>query len=150
MDAVPAHLHVEALCTRLREQIAELRPMVVGDVMRAFLEVSSHAVAKGLWSLEFAFDEDDGRVAVVEARFGNGLVAARTGVRLRGYEVRLLLPKTLPKYTPDTGSKASEHLLATRTDPDDLVARFVRSLSSLGAYRLIEPLELESVEVELL
>lgn len=149
MDAAPPHQLVGTLYVRLREELGALQPLVVGHVMRTFLDVSSHAVARGLWSLEFAFDEDDSRVAVVEARFGDGLRAARTGARLQGYELRILLPKTLPQYTAETGRNASEHLL-TPADPNDLIARFVRSLTALGAYRLIEPLEAESVETELL
>lgn len=151
MDVASVDSRVEGLYMRLRERLAMLRPRVVGDVMRTFLEVSSAGVAKGLWSLEFGFDEDDGRVAVIGARFGNGVLAARTGAQLPGYEVQLVLPKLLPKVTADAGgSKASEHMLGTPTDPTNLVARFVRSLAELGAYRLIEPLEAEAIEIELL
>lgn len=148
MPAVRAHIHVETLHRRLRARLATLAKPVAGDVMRVFLEISSVALEKGLWSLEFSFDEDDSRIARLEAQFGDGTLAQQTGGRLEGYAVLLLLPKTLPKYTAAGDETASEHLLAVRSDPDDLVARFVRSVATLGAYRLIEALELESIETE--
>lgn len=151
---------LQTLHTRLRERIGalvregppapgEVRPgRIVGDVTRVFLELSSEADGKGLWSLEFVFDEDDSRVARLEARFGDGIEASRRGVELRGYAVHLLLPKMLPKNTFD-GKSASEHLHTVPSDEKSLIARFVRALDELGAYRFIEPLALESVETEL-
>lgn len=149
MDGSSLRLPIEALHTRLRTHIAALGPApLVGDVTRVVLEVSSLARGDGLWSLEFLFDEDDSRVALLEARFGDGVLAAATGAELRGYVVRLLLPKLLPKNTFD-GSTASEHLRAMSSDRASLVARFVRALDELGAYRFIEQLRTESVETEL-
>ncbi len=52
-------------------------------VMRVFLEVSSLASKQGLWSLEFVFDEDDGRVARIEARFWDARI--RSAGPLRSY-----------------------------------------------------------------
>lgn len=153
VEGPPLRLQVDALHKRLRAQVDALGPRaVVGGVTRAFVEIAAVAVERGLWSLEFSFDEDDSRVALLEARFGNGPVAERAGAELRGYVVRLLLPKQLPKNTFD-GSRASEHLAGVPGDGADrhnLVARFIRALDDLGAYRFIEPLETESVEIELL
>jgi hypothetical protein len=147
MDGPPNRLQVDAFYARLRDELEALADRRVGEVTRTFLEVTGTAVAKGLWSLEFAFDEDDSRVARLEALFGNGLLAARTGARLRGFEVRLLLPKELPKYSLDGHAECR---LERPADATNLVARFVRSLEELGAYRLIEPLVVEGLETELL
>jgi hypothetical protein len=133
---------------RLRGALAALVQPRVRDVMQAFLDVAGLASAKGLWSLEFAFDEDDSRVARLEARFGNGRLAERVGASLRGFEVRILLPKELPKYSHD--AHAFEAPVTLPPDPASLVARFVRSLEQLGAYRFIEPLVAEGVETALL
>lgn len=142
-------LTVEALRTRLRARIAALGgEVVVGDVTRAFLEVSSEPADPPVWSLEFMFDEDDSRIACLEARFGDGLAAERAGIELRGYAVRILLPKLLPKATFDRAIP-SPHLRAMADERESLAARFVRALDELGAYRLIEGLGFRAVDVEL-
>jgi hypothetical protein len=148
MDGPPARLQVDAMHARLRAELAALVQPRVRDVMQAFLDVAGLASAKGLWSLEFAFDEDDSRVARLEARFGNGRLAERVGASLRGFEVRILLPKELPKYSHD--AHAFEAPVTLPPDPASLVARFIRSLEQLGAYRFIEPLLAEGVETALL
>lgn len=147
MDGPPVRLQVDAIHARLRVELAALVQPRVRDVMQTFLDVTALASAKGLWSLEFAFDEDDSRIARLEARFGNGLLAERTGARLRGFEVLIQLPKDLPKC--EIGH-AFEAPVTLPLDPASLVARFVRSLAELGAYRFIEPLTVEGIETELL
>jgi hypothetical protein len=149
MDALPDRSQVEALHLRLREQLTALRPLVVADVMRVFLEVSSLASEQGLWSLEFAFDEDDGRVARIEARFWNARVAEPDG-ELRGYAARLVLPRLILVGAPVDHSRAAERVWAMESGYGGLVARFVRALTDLGAYRGIEPVELVSAEAELI
>ncbi len=53
------------LCDRL----AVLEPCAVAAVTRVFLDVSLMPCEERLWSLEFAFDQDDGRIARVVACF---------------------------------------------------------------------------------
>ena len=140
---------VEALHVRLCERIAERRPLVVADAVRVFVEISSLPCEQVLWSLEFAFDEDDGRIARVEARFADRGATAPSEEDARGYEMHLLLPKLIPARAPDgvrPASSATEEAAAHGS----LVARFTRALADLGAYRTIELLEACSAEVYLL
>ena len=141
---------VGALHVRLCERIAELRPLVVADAVRVFLEVSSLPCEQVLWSFEFAFDEDDGRVARVEARFADQRAAAPpTEEDARGYEMNLLLPKLIPARPPD-GVRAASSAPHEAAAHGSLVVRFTRALADLGAYRTIELLEACSAEVYLL
>src|SRR5690349_21019768 len=101
MGRVPApRVDVAALHERLREKLAELHPIVVADVMRVFLEVSSLPCKQMLWSIEFAFDEDDGRIAHIEARFTSQPAKAVSDEHLPGYEVEVLLPNVIPAHPP--------------------------------------------------
>jgi hypothetical protein len=143
-------LDVEALHWRLCQRIAELRRPIVADATRVFLEVSSLARERGLWSLEFAFDEDDGRVARIEARFWDPWVATPADGELPGYEVRLVMPKRIPLVTPADRARAAEHVLVMAAEDGGVVSRFVRALTDLGAYRGIEPVEVLSAEGHLL
>lgn len=145
----PPRFDVEALHVRLRERIAELHPLVVGDVTRVFLEVSSLPCEQRLWSFEFAFDEDDGRIARLEARFAKHGDVSRSAEELHGYEVQLLLPRVIPTRPPEKDVRAARHT-SENTAPDSLVVRFIRALVDLGAYLAIEKLEARSVEVDLL
>ncbi len=140
---------VEALHVRLCERLAELHPRFVADVMRVFLEVSSLACEQRLWSLEFAFDEDDGRVARLEARFVDLGCPEPSYAPPRGYEVQVLLPKLFPARSASE-EEASDEGVAVAAADGSLVARFVRALSDLGAYRTIEPLEAVSADAYLL
>lgn len=149
MDRVSAQrCDVRALHVRLCEEIAELHPRIVADVMRSFLEVSSLPCDRSLWSLEFAFDEDDGRIARLEARFAERGAPPISTDDLPGYEVQVLLPKVIPPHPhpPADGVRAATSAPA----PGGLVARFVLALAELGAYRTIERLEARSAEVYLL
>lgn len=147
---LPAHLHVRPLYDRLVRELAALgRPVVVGDGVRAFLQVSFFAVTSGLYSLEFAFDEDDGRTAFIEARFAPPSTRASSD-DLPGFRLSFLLPRILPKYTAPDASRAHEDVLGLPRDGKDVVARFVTSLSVLGSYRHIEAIASESIETELL
>jgi hypothetical protein len=149
MDRVtPPRFDVEALRLRLREQIDELRPLVVADVTRVFLEVSSLPCEQMLWSFEFAFDEDDGRIARLEARFAKHGEPSPSGEALHGYEVQVLLPMVIPATPPAEDVRAATH--APENAPGGLVARFTRALAELGAYRAIATLEARSAEVDLL
>jgi hypothetical protein len=150
MEPLPAPLDVEALHVRLAERIAELHRPVVADVMRVFLEVSSLARDKGLWSLEFAFDEDDGQVARIEARFCDPRVEDPIASELRGYEVRLVMPRVIPLLAPADRKKAAEHVLVMAAGHGSLVSRFVAALTDLGAYRGVEPVAVLSAEAHLL
>lgn len=135
---------VEALHAHLSARIAELRPLVVGDVMRVVLDVSSLPCDEMLWSLAFAFDEDDGRIARIEAVFRDYGAALFSDEPPRGFAVEILLPKLIPKRDPS--ARASER----PSDQGSLVARFERALADLGAYRTIEALEALSADVYLL
>jgi len=151
MEPLPAaRVHVEALHSRLCQRIAELHRPLVADVMRVFLEVSSVAREDGLWSLEFAFDEDDGRVARIEARFWDAREPAPVDGELRGYEVRLVMPRVIPVTPPADRTKAADQVLVMAAGHGTLVSRFVRALTDLGAYRGIEPIEPLSAEAHLL
>lgn len=148
MDGSPLRVAMDVVHRRLDERIAALGPLVVGDVTRVFLEFAAVTTRDDLWSLEFAFDEDDSRVARLEARFGNGLLAERLGMTLHGYEARIVLPKELPKYA--FRPEPSAHLQSMRTGTHDLVMRFVRALDELSGYRYIEGLTADAVETDLL
>lgn len=150
MDQLPARLNVEALHARLRERLPELHPLIVADVMRVFVEVSSLECDKMLWSLEFAFDEDDGRVARIAAQFAEKNTREPSGGALQGYEVHVLLPKVIPASTPVGGLRAAERAREQAAQDSSLVSRFVGALAELGAYRTIEPLEALSAEAYLL
>lgn len=143
-----ARFDVEALHAVLREKIVALRPLVVTDVMRVFLEVSSFPCEQMLWSFAFAFDEDDGRLARLEARFAEHGVTNPSEEELGGYDVLLLLPNVIPARTASDGTATRwrEDALA----PGGLVARFVHAFAELGAYRTIEMVEARSAEVHLL
>jgi hypothetical protein len=151
MDGSPLRVALDLVQRRLHERIlalGALGPLVVGDITRVFLEFAAVQTRDELWSLEFAFDEDDSRVARLEARFGNGILAERLGMTLSGYEVRILLPKVLPKFAHEPS--ASTYLQSMRSGTHDLVIRFVRALDEMSGYRYIEQLAAESVETELL
>ncbi len=151
MDPRPAHSTVEDLRARLEQRIAGLHRPVVADVMRVFVEVSILDCELALWSLEFAFDEDEGRIARFEAQFADWDAREPSAAEIRGYELHVLLPRVIPVRKPIDGIRAAERALelAGRRH-GTLVARFVRALSDLGAYRTIEPLEALSVEALLL
>lgn len=152
MQPLPARLRPEALHLRLCQRIAELHRPLVADVMRVFLDVSSSAVDEGLWSLEFAFDEDEGRVARMTARFWDAAESVNTApeVELPGYVVQVVLPRVMPLRTPLDRAKAAEQVLAVAEGKGALVARFVRALTDLGAYRAVEPVHAVSAEAHLL
>lgn len=150
MEPLPARFELEALHARLCQRITALRPAIVGQVMQTFLEVSSLPCERRLWSLEFAFDEDDGRVARIEARFAEPGISDPTNGVLRGYEVELLLPRLIPARGPASREPVAGYALAMAASDGTLVSRFLRGLADLGAYRTIEPLEALSVEPLLL
>lgn len=150
MGRVPPRFDVEALHERLCERIAELHPLVVADVMRVFLEVSSLPCKEMLWSFEFAFDEDDGRIARVEARFANPGTLHLAEEARPGYEVQLLLPNVIPAHAPADAVRAAKFTPEKAPTHGSLVARFTHALAELGAYRTIELLEARSAEVYLL
>lgn len=146
-----AELDVAALHERLRERLAELSAPVVSDVLRVFLEVSQLPCTGRLWSLEFAFDEDEGRIARLEARFAKRDLSDENLDDLPRYEVQILLPKFLPPYdqgqggTAITGAPDAE--TETDTAPGGLVQRFLAALADMGAFRVIEGLEVRSANV---
>jgi len=146
----PARLDVEALHEHLRERIAEVHPLIVADVVRVFLEVSLLPCKQMLWSFEFAFDEDDGRIARVEARFATPGAPSVSEMDLPGYEVQVLLPNVIPAHAPTDHVRAATHPLAVASAQSSLVARFTHALAELGAYRTIEMLEARSAVVYLL
>lgn len=149
MAQLSAMPNVETLHAQLRARMVELRPLVVVDVMQLFLEVSSSPCKEKLASLEFAFDEDEGRLARIEARFvRRGSRDGLDGDPI-GYQVELLLPRLIPVRSPADG-EASTHVLATAAREGSLVARFVRALADLGAYRAIEALVVLEADVHLL
>lgn len=148
--AAPLRHDVEALHARLREKVAELHPLVVTDVLRVFLAVSVLPCKQMLWSLEFAFDEDDGRIAHVEARFADRGRPPRPDEILKGYEVELLLPMLIPARTGGGEARGAAVAPASAAAPGSLVARFLRALDDLGAYRTIESLHARAVDVHLL
>ncbi|AKU97790.1 hypothetical protein AKJ09_04454 [Labilithrix luteola] len=141
---------VAALHARLRERIAEVQPPVVADLMRVFLEVSVLPCELRLWSLEFAFDEDDGRIARMEARFAKPDAAHRDLDELddlRGYEVQILLPKIIPNRAPAEDVATTTDAEESAPTPRTLVTRFLRALADLGSYRSIETVEARSATV---
>ena len=151
MHRVPRpRLDVEAIHVHLRERIAELHPLVVADVMRVFLEVSSLPCEAMLWSLEFAFDEDDERIARLEACFTKRGVLNPTAEQLSGYEVHVHLPKVIPAHPPLDGVRTATRALSHEPASGSLVARFVNALDDLGAYHAIERVEARGVDVLLL
>ena len=151
MEPLPVtRVHVEALCSRLRLRLAELHRPLVADVMRVFLEVSSLAKEQGLWSLEFAFDDDDTRLARIEARFWDPRDVAPVAKELQGYEVQLVMPRLIPVTPVADRKKAADHVLVMAAAHGGIVARFVQALTDLGAYRAVEPIEALSVEAHLL
>lgn len=141
---------VESLHALLSEKLAELGPREqVAAVMRVFLEVSSLPCDRHLWSLEFAFDEDDGRIARLVACFVDRRLSARTDDTLHGYEVELLLPRVLPPRPTSAGVEMAG-TSGGDVASDALVPRFERALGVLGAYRSIENIEFVSAEALLL
>ena len=146
MDEVPLQeLDVEALHALLGARLAMRQPLVVKDVVRAFLEVSSLPCDKMLCSLEFAFDEDEDRIARLEARFVDGNTPVRSADELGGYEVQILLPRFIPARAAGEGAAASTS--DEVQSEGNLVARFVRALADLGAYRTIEALETRAITI---
>jgi hypothetical protein len=150
MDQLAERLDVEALHARLCQRIAELHPLFVADVTSVFLEISSLPCEESLWSLEFAFDEDDGRVARIEARFMERSAGDPFREAHRGYEVELLLPRVRPTRASADGERAAAHVLAMAAEDGSLGSRFLRALADLGAYRTIEALEVLSAEANLI
>lgn len=152
MDRVPAQLDVEGLHLRLCERITGLRSLVVADVMRVFLEVSSLPCEKVLWSFEFAFDEDDSRIARLEARFAKRGASSPSDEELTGYEVHVHLPKVLPVLParpPADVVRAAIRAPEGAAAKGSLVARFVHALGDLGAYQAIATIEARAAEVYL-
>lgn len=146
----PPRLDVEALVVILRERIAELRPRVVQNVTRVFLEVSSLPCTQRLWSLEFEFDEYDGRLARLESRFTPYGATHFSEEHLGGYEVELHLPSVIPAHPPLDGVRTATSWSENAAVPGSLVERFVHAFDELGAYRAIEMLEVRSADVYLL
>jgi len=142
-------LEVEALYALLCERLAVLEPCAVAAVTRVFLEVSLLPCEERLWSLEFAFDQDDGRIARVVASFVDRKAPGLATDAPRGYQVDMLLPRVLPPRAPSDGVELES---AGGGDVPDgaLVARFERALAVLGAYRTVETIDLVSVEAHLL
>ena len=137
---------VADLHAHLAERLGALRSLVVHDVVRTFEEVASLPCRRLLWSLEFAFDEDTGRTARLEARFAPRAATNPREEDLDGLAVHVLLPRVLPP-------QASHDLLLASAEnespPGALVIRFRRSLAELGAYLTIETLEAREVELHL-
>lgn len=150
MEPLPARLTIEALRARVEKRIAGLHRLVVADVMRVFLEVSILECEQMLFSLEFAFDEDDGRIARFEARFADWSTQ-EPPEELEGYELLVQLPRVIPPREPVAGvHTAAERAIELAGPHGSLVARFVRALADLGAYRSIERLEAVAVDAYLL
>ena len=147
MIPLRAKWRVDALQAHLSKRIAELRPLVVADITRAILAVSTFPCERSLYSLEFAFDEDDGRAAHFEVQFADWDAKNPAADGLSGYEVFVYLPRVL---TPPPGSANRAAAAAPSPGDADLPARFVRYLADLGAYKTIEPLEAVSADVYLL
>ncbi|MCL2725250.1 MAG: hypothetical protein FWD69_12530 [Polyangiaceae bacterium] len=151
MDGIASpEFDVKTLFERLRGRLMELHPLVVTDVVRVFLEISLLPCEKRLWSLAFAFDEDEGRVAHLEARFASrGVVTDKDLDHLQGYDVEVLLPKFIMAIAPTNEDDAVVHRAESEPLPGSLVAKFVDALSDLGAYRTIEMIEAHSATVYL-
>lgn len=151
MRPVPVRPNVETLHAHLCERLAELRPLVVSEVMRTFLEVSTLDCELQLWSLAFAFDEDDGRVAHIEAQFADWNARAPSEDGLRGYEIQVLLPRVLRTGAAPVVDATTEPALSlTGEDRKTLSSRFVRALADLGSYRSIEGIEAVAADAVLL
>src|SRR5690348_15028788 len=138
--APPPRFDVEALHRRLCEKVAEVRPLVVADVTRVFLEVSSLPCDPTLWSLEFTFDEDDGRIARLGAPFAKHRRAIPSIQDPHGYDRRVPPPKGPPPPPAADGLRPATLTPESAAGHDSLAARFVRALAELGAYRTIETL----------
>ena len=147
MDGVPhALFDVEELQACLRERLAPPRALAVTDVLAAFLHVLALPCDRRLWSLEFAFDEDDGRVARLVAMFAERSVPAPEPEDLVGYEVHILLPGVLaPRSVEDIGAVLD--VAGSATTAEGLVASFLGALAELGAYRTIERITVRSADV---
>ena len=142
MDGAPLPtFDVETLHARLRERLGELRPLTVVEILRVFLEVSSLPCASRLWSLAFAFDEDDGRIARLEARYARHDAQGDDLDDLRGIEVQVLLPKFIPRYDGNDEGAVLQQGPDRDLAPGSLVLRFLAALADLGAYRAIEAIE---------
>jgi hypothetical protein len=148
--APPPFVSIKELHERLCERIAAIHPLVVGDVLRAFVDVSSLPCELTLWSLEFAFDEDDSRIARFEARFVKHGEPLRPSEEQAGYEVNVHLPRVLPPRPPGGGDGHAKLQAPADATPGSLVTRFLTALDELGAYRTIERLEVNAAEVYLL
>lgn len=147
MDGVPhAPFVVSSLQDCLRDRLAVTDPLTVTRVMRAFLEVAVLPCDRKLWSLEFGFDEDDSRVARLEARYAPRHVGDPQPDDLLGYEVHVLLPRILPPRPAEDIGPMSEVASGAPT-AEKLVARFLVALGDLGSYRTIERLVARSVTV---
>jgi hypothetical protein len=103
-----------------------------------------------LWSLEFEFDEDDDRIARLEACFTKRGVLSPTAEQLSGYEVHVHLPKVIPAHPPPDGIRTATRALSHEPASGSLVARFLDALGDLGAYHAIAPLEARAAEVYLI
>lgn len=149
MKERPPRIDLGALHALLRERLGALEPPPVAEATRHFLEVTALPCELMLWSLEFAFDEDDARVARLEARFVEHGAVDPFRDDLPGVAVYLLLPRVLPPpppHDPSEDDASAAHAVATAEGPS-LVARFVRALADLGAYRTIEAVVVRGVDV---
>lgn len=149
MTPLPAaRLDIQGLQVMLAQRIAALgQPVVVADAMRVFLEVSSLASERGLWSLEFAFDEEDARTAVMQARFWDSADPAPAAAELPGYEVQLAMPRLIPVTSVAARQKAADHVRVLASARGALVTRFITALNDLGAYRTVEAVLASSADV---
>jgi hypothetical protein len=143
-------LDVEELHALLCEQLAVLQPCAVAAVLRVFVEVSSLPCEQRLWSLEFGFDHDEGRIARLVAAFVDRRAKGPPGDELHGYEVAMMLPRVLPPRAPSDGLELEGPTGGSELSDGALVARFESALAELGAYRSIETIELVSAEAHLL
>jgi hypothetical protein len=149
-SSAPSEIDVRALSGRLRDRFLDQRGLVMVDVVRAFLEISLLPCEQKLWSLAFAFDEDEGHVAHLEARFANhGFVTGKDLDHLQGYDVEVLLPKFIAACAKAEEDRAIA-CVERELDPTSLGARFLHALSNLGAYRTIEVALVRSATVYLL
>jgi len=140
---------VESLYERLCEQLAVLQPCEVAAITRLFLEVSSLPCEERLWSLEFAFDDEHGRVARLVASFIDRRATGPTDDSVHGYEIAMMLPRVLPARGSSDGLGLGSATSGEVAD-ESLVSRFERALAELGAYGTIERIELVSAEAHLL
>lgn len=120
----------------------------MADLTHVFLEVASIPSDHGIRSLEFMFDEDDGRVARLEACFAKPGAPIGEGDELPGFEVWILLPSVLPESTfEQVGATAS--ITGKASADKSLRARFERVLAEFGAYCKIASLEARTVDIVL-